>query len=569
MYKMNTYRYRVIITAGLFFFLFFFTAALSAERTLVISEIMFNPNGNENAREFVEILNVSAGPVSLEGYSIGDGTGFDVLVAVSEGEWTVQAGSYALIMDPDYFTSDEQYDTLPEGIRLFTVGDKALGSRGLSNSTAEPVYLVSAGGDTLSVVRYSTDCPPGHSWERILPNAGDSADNFSPSKAIDGTPGRPNSVLPSVYNPALDKSSLRLDPDYPEMGERFEICMNFINKGLEPVKDVTVSVTVLTGFFTGSVHFAGEVSPGERSPEAAIFIENIPGGCIGFEAAIVSDSETGSTADDTLLVEIEIPVPPGSVLLNEVMAAPGDGSPEWVEVMNVSSSPVDICRWSIRDLSGRTSTPVDSHVIILPDDYAILSSGPLDSIGNDTPVNCAGSFPALNNDGDTVNLLDCAGAVTDSMNYDDTRAGYSLELISANMSGSPNGWDVSVDPSGATPGGRNSINFSSVPNGNEPKINSPKLHITPNPFMNEAVISYELPFPLARVRLLVYDRRGRQVATLRDTEESGSSWSGRWNGRGGGRKLPAGPYIIDFEVLDKRTGKMHRERKTVVVGARL
>ena len=543
--------------------------AASAGSNIVISEIMFNPNGNENVREFVEILNVSSGPVSLEGYSIGDGTGFDLLVAVSEGEWSVQAGSYALIMDPDYFTSDEQYDTLPEGIRLYTVGDKALGSRGLSNSTAEPVYLISAGGDTLSVVRYSLDCPPGHSWERILPNGGDSVDNFTPSKTIDGTPGRPNSALPPVNNPALDESSLRLYPDYPEMGDRIEIGVNFINKGLDPVKDVTVSVTVLSGFFSGSVHFTGEVSPGERSPEAAVFIESIPGGCIGFEAAIVSDSENGSTADDTLLVEIEIPVPTGSVILNEVMAAPGDGSPEWIEVMNVSPFSVDLYRWRIRDLNGRTSIPVDSHVIILPDDYAVISSGPLDYIVNGTPVILAGSFPALNNDGDTVSLLDCTGAVTDSMRYDDTQTGYSLELISAHMSGSHDGWDVSVDPSGATPGGRNSIYFSSVPNGNEPEIDSPKLHIIPNPFMDEAVISYELPFPLARVRLLVYDRRGRQVATIRDTEESGSSWSGRWNGRSGGRRLPAGPYIIDFEVIDKRTGKMHRERKTVVVASPL
>ena len=199
----------------------------------------------------------------------------------------------------------------------------------------------------------------------------------------------------------------------------------------------------------------------------------------------------------------------------------------------------------------------------------MLSSGSMDSIGNTTPVIVAASFPALNNDGDTVSLLDSTGAMTDSMRYDDTEAGYSLELISAHMNGSSDGWDVSVDPSGATPGRRNSIYFSSVPNVNEPKIDSPKLHIAPNPFMDEAVISYELPFPLARVRLLVYDRRGRQVATLRDTEESGSSWSGRWNGRSGGRRLPAGPYIIDFEVLDKRTGTMHRERKTVVVGARL
>ena len=119
-----------MIYALIFYFLFTVTNAVSAGNNLVISEIMFNPDGDENAREFVEILNRSSESVSLEGYSIGDGTGFDALVAVSDGEWIVPPGSYALIMDPDYFTADEQYESIPEDITLFTVGDKALGSRG-------------------------------------------------------------------------------------------------------------------------------------------------------------------------------------------------------------------------------------------------------------------------------------------------------------------------------------------------------------------------------------------------------------------------------------------------------
>ena len=95
------------------------------------------------------------------------------------------------------------------------------------------------------------------------------------------------------------------------------------------------------------------------------------------------------------------------------------------------------------------------------------------------------------------------------------------------------------------------------------------VSFSPNPFLDDVTVSYRLPFPLARVSMVVYDRRGREVAVLRDSEESGSEWSGVWDGTNGGSRIPVGPYIVDIEVIDKRTGHVHRERKTIVKAARL
>ena len=79
-----------------------------------------------------------------------------------------------------------------------------------------------------------------------------------------------------------------------------------------------------------------------------------------------------------------------------------------------------------------------------------------------------------------------------------------------------------------------------------------------------------LPFPLARVRLLVYDRRGRLVASLRDTHESGAEWSGEWDGRDDdGDPLAAGPYILHLEAFDKSDGAVRTARTMIVIGARL
>ena len=493
----------------------------SSAEYIVISEVMFNPNGNENAREFVEILNLSNNEVSLEGFHIGDGSGFDALIPVENGSWTVHSGSYALILDPDYFTADEPYN-IPAGTTLFTVGDKAIGLRGLSNSTAEPVYLISAVGDTLSVVTYSLDCPPGYSWERILPDGGDSMENFRFSKIEDGTPGQKNSVTPGTYNPALNESSIRFNPSQPKMGDELEIILTYQNAGLDTVSDVEIMLLMLPDNDAGTAVFSEEVEPGGTSEKVSLFVQNLPGGRLAFTAAIVPDDTALYAGDDTVTVILDVTVPDGAVLLNEVMAAPEKDSPEWVEVFNQGDASVDLYNWSIGDSMGESFGLVSGHFLISPKGYAVISAGALShDAPENSPVIIVGDIPTLNNDNDSVKLFNFSGAPVDSMDYEDAQSGYSFELISPDMRGKFSGWDLCVDLSGATPGRINSIHYSSAQAGNGNINDRPSLTVKPNPFSDIASISYHLPFPLARVRLYVYDRRGRLISKIRDTEESG------------------------------------------------
>lgn len=541
--------------------------AAATEDNLVISEIMFNPTGDENAREYVELFNRSSAAASLEGCRIGDGTGFDTIVPAAGGTCIVPPGGYALVMDPDYFTANEPYDDIPDDVPLFTVTDKAIGDRGLTNSTAESVYLVSSRGDTLSVVRYDIECPEGRSWERILPWGPDSADNFSPSATEQGTPGRQNSVLPPQRNPSLDKHSLSFNPPLPQPGETIELLVNYRNSGLEPLSDVQVAVTLLPDLSLGSVLYPETVQQGERSSAARITFDKPPCGSLGFMATLVSAE--GVAGDDTVYIELEIPVQSGALLINEVMAAPVSGSPEWIELFNASDLSVDLFTMRVRDRGGSTSGPVDVHAQVKPGGYTLMSGGNLDFKDASPHILKVSRFPSLNNDGDSIVLLDRNGTVVDSMAYTEAPAGFSLERISVSANGGTPNWDTCVDPACSTPGRRNSIYFSNVPDQDGGTKETISITIKPNPFLETVTISYELPFPIVRVRILVYDRRGRLVATIRDVAESGSAWSGTWDGRSGEARLPAGPYILDIEILDKRTGTMHRERKTIVVASRL
>ncbi len=534
---------------------------------MVISEIMFNPDGDENAREYVELLNRSTAPRSLEGYLVGDGQAFDRILIAGQNGWWIPPGGYALILDPDYFTTTDLY-AIPQDTPLFKVEGAAIGNRGLSNSVAETVSLISSAGDTVSQVTYDLSCPPGHSWERILPDGGDDPSNFAASVPVNGTPGHENSVLPPAVDPALDAMSLICTAD-PVYGGPAAFSLSWRNRGRESASAVRVEIVPPNGLDRISLSFPDPVLPGGRSEPHSFTIEHFPGGLNVLTAVIVGGNAT-TTANDTLRFTLKVPVPDGTVILDEVMAAPKKGEPEWVELFNTGKYPVSLAEYRISDADGNRSDPLTTGAFIGNGGFAIVSGGAFASgISPDVPVLAVSTLPSLNNDGDTLRLLDWNGAPADSMEYGQAENGVSFELISPGLRGSGNGWDLCVDPSGGTPGRVNSIHFPPTGIDAENIPDAPLLSISPNPFEEHTEITYRLPFPLARVRLFVYDRSGRLVATLRDVEESGAEWTGVWDGCGNDGRLPAGPYILNLEALDKQTGKVHTERSVVVIGSRL
>jgi Lamin Tail Domain len=151
-----------------------------------------------------------------------------------------------------------------------------------------------------------------------------------------------------------------------------------------------------------------------------------------------------------------------SVVINEIMYAPSAG-PEWIECINASADTVSLSQWKVGDnTSSRaaiTSAPVaisPRQFFIIAKDTSIFASFP----AIDVPViKC--SFPALNNDGDAVVIVDATGYTIDSVAYLASwggAGGKSLERIdTAESSTSPSNWGSSRNPSGATPGFVNSL----------------------------------------------------------------------------------------------------------------
>ncbi len=107
-----------------------------------------------------------------------------------------------------------------------------------------------------------------------------------------------------------------------------------------------------------------------------------------------SNLETKLIADNRLIQQkniVQMDVPSGSIVINEVMFYPSDGEPEWVELKNIGTQPVDI--------SGYAITDEDSNWYYFPD--ALL----------EVPV---GAF--------IVVILDGAGSGSDDVDFSDNVA---------------------------------------------------------------------------------------------------------------------------------------------------
>ncbi|WP_455643055.1 lamin tail domain-containing protein [Parabacteroides sp.] len=203
------------------------------------------------------------------------------------------------------------------------------------------------------------------------------------------------------------------------------------------------------------------------------------------------DEEEGNDTGDLL---------PGSILINEVMAKPGDasGMVEYVELYNNTSAPVSLSRWEYKNVTGK-------KVKVLPDvtldagNYAVLySSGKSLSVDDKASLIPIEKFPALNDQGASLHLYNAFGTLIDSVTYAKASPGKSWER-------SASGWHLSTDPRGGTPG---SVN-SSPDKEEEPPVNpdepdspdnpdEPDIPVTTDPVQPRDIIINELlPDPYA------------------------------------------------------------------------
>ena len=85
---------------------------------VVITEVMFDPDGSEFYDEFVELQNVGSEFVDLSGWMVGDGDEVDALVPRSTG-MVLDPGGFALILNSGYF--DQKGCIRPVALQCFDI----------------------------------------------------------------------------------------------------------------------------------------------------------------------------------------------------------------------------------------------------------------------------------------------------------------------------------------------------------------------------------------------------------------------------------------------------------------
>ncbi len=233
------------------------------------------------------------------------------------------------------------------------------------------------------------------------------------------------------------------------------------------------------------------------------------------------------------------------VLLSEIMASPSDDPDnEWVEIQNVSTKAIDISEWLIGDPIKQCLIG-DSQVMIEPGQRLVLVADQALFqmtyywFGDDLiqPL----CWAKLNNDGDTVRLIDPCGLEADCFGYDRIASG----TYCRGEGEYQNQWGPSEEETGS-PGAVNSVVFSNagspVSLAIEPGVFSPDG----DGYEDSVVIHLESP-DMDRFELKIYDRQGRLVEAFNTTQARSNSYTWRGGTDRGGR-LPIGLYVVYFEV---------------------
>ncbi|MDD5133407.1 MAG: lamin tail domain-containing protein [Candidatus Nanoarchaeia archaeon] len=148
-------------------FIILFSSTVLAE--LRINEVVYNPLGKDNYKEFVEIY--SDEPINLTNWTISDGDSEDILKKLNDID-----SNYALIVETDYILN------IPENVALYSAG-ASIGN-GLSEDDKVTLYD-SYKKEIASMQIFKID--EGYSLEFF-------ENNYYKSLNLNGTPGSENSI---------------------------------------------------------------------------------------------------------------------------------------------------------------------------------------------------------------------------------------------------------------------------------------------------------------------------------------------------------------------------------------
>ncbi|MDZ7725386.1 MAG: lamin tail domain-containing protein [candidate division KSB1 bacterium] len=332
-------------------FCLLFTAASHSQ--IVLSEIMFNPKGDERTLEYIELFNKSkTTSLSLKNHMLTDGQGVDQITTVT-GELSLQPEQFALVLSPTYYEKSTAYDSIvpPETLWL-TIHNSQFGAYGLNNSKGEPVSLLSPDSSVLSSYTYTVDNDDGISDEKIDLYGSDAADNWGNSQP-GGTPGFLNSISPASHDLSLEYIDHFPAPCSDQ--DSVTILILLTNKGLHAIEyiDLIVEIRSDTTEPHGSPIYQSRLTnriPISDSVRNTIKLSPFEPGRYDLKIKANTEKDDRLSNNSINLKLLCYPLfSPKDILINEIYFDPAPDSSEWVELYNNSGQTINLCNWTFSD----------------------------------------------------------------------------------------------------------------------------------------------------------------------------------------------------------------------------
>lgn len=423
--------------------------SLPLRAQVLINELM--PAPPAGMPEWVELVNVDADTLDLTGWALRDAAGGRALLSAAG---RLPPGAMVVI------AAGAGLEAALPGRESCIVVIPQLPS--LNNAGDDLVLLDPAGRRSDSLVyRSGWGHEGGVSLERVsLAWEGALRANWRPSEATARmTPCAPNSVALPMRDVALETPRVVGEA---RMEEAVRVVTLARNVGVGAVGPVDV---VVYEDRDGD----GVPSPAERVVDGHWSLLQ-PGDSLRMEWMLDASSASRRVlfselraqgderaSNDARIDTIRLGVPLGTVIINEVMYAPRDGEPEWIELFNVSSMDVDLGGWQVGDGDAWRMLP---PVTIRAFEYLVLAGSGTITEWHELSGErlCIMSLPSLNNAGDQVRLRHGTGRLVDSMAYAADWGGAdgrSLERINHRLPVvDRSNWTASADLRGS-PGRRN------------------------------------------------------------------------------------------------------------------
>lgn len=531
----------------------------ASQAALVINEVLYDPEGADAGREFVEIMNNGPFAAPIEGLSLeaGDGARANAWKRVWIGQPGVAippGGIYRVGLDAPGSGEPALLDLQngPDGVRLMKWGFE-LDRLGWGN-LAQPEYYE---GDPAPAVRF------GHSLARSEDGV-DTDDNASDFSDAVPTPGRLN-------RPIVDWALriVSIDPVRPRPGDRIVVRIREQNRGTREASAPSVGLD--DGVREILIGWDETIAPDGVVEEPILVDLPADSGRIVIRARILSQDSIPENDADSVAVRVGV----GPVRITEILASPQTGGSEWVEVRSnrPAGATLDGYDLLVRGKAIRLHPPEVSEStrvgLVVEDSLWMRQRYP------HLPP-CAlwpyeGSWPHIR-DGqksggisDSIRIRASDGTIEEiALPGAAPAPGVSLERIDADLPEGPSAWLPCGDPSGSTPG-RIAGSSGWIP-GARPLSVNPRIVY---PGSNGIVIEGSLGNEPGEVRLTLLDLNGREVRCLMRDIWAVGAVSASWDGRDeSGVAVTPGIYVALLEISRKGTG-IERRRAGLAVAPRM